>query len=153
MKRFQLTLVFILLVLAGCTTEPPVELVPLKDGPPMPKAYEGIEARQWLQQQPTSGKLILNRFRTVAEAHQFVDRLYQAGADGVVIPFEYLNRLKETTAKESLETAELSVVLPLDKTTAQKVYEVCLTEESRAEIAPLIPCEGRTVMLIIWEKK
>ncbi|MBI4751520.1 MAG: hypothetical protein HY774_23820 [Acidobacteria bacterium] len=153
MNHKSTLVILLILLLTGCTTEPPIELVPLKDGPPMPKAHEGIEARQWLTQHSTNSQMILNRFRTVEEAHKFVDRLYQAGADGVVIPYQYINQLKEASDKNSLETAEMAVVLPLDKTTANTVYQACLTEEPRAEIAPLIPCEGRSVVVIIWEKK
>ena len=105
---------------------------------------EGFDAKEWIKEIKVE-ELILNRFKSKKEALQFVENLYLEGAEKVVVMYEL-----DDDNKKVAQNA-LAVKCPADKNKAQKIYDLCLTEEPQAEIIPLVSVKNEFTIHIYWE--
>ena len=105
---------------------------------------EGFNAQEWIKERKDN-ELILNRFNSKEEATKFVEKLYLEGAEKVVVMYEL-----DSNNRKIAENA-LAVKCPSDKIKAQKIYDLCLTEESRAEVVPLVSANNEFTIHIYWD--
>ncbi len=81
------------------------------------------EARQWLRNNESDSALASNRFGATSEAVQFVNGLYAAGAERVVVPEDAI----EDDGIEAYADS-LVVVLPHDSEKRRRVRAICERE-------------------------
>ena len=105
---------------------------------------EGFNAKEWIEG-IKGEELILNRFKSKKEALQFIDNLYLEGAEKVVVMYELDDNNKKVAQNA------LAVKCPIDKNKAQKIYELCLSEEPQAEIIPLVSVKDEFTIHIYWD--
>lgn len=97
-------------------------LVP--DGQPLPRDYfQGPEALSWLRKNENESALASNRFMETENAVRFVKKLYDAGAERVLIP-------EDAITDDGVESYadSLVVTLPDDADRRQRVLDVCTPE-------------------------
>jgi hypothetical protein len=104
---------------------------------------EGPEARQWLRQNKNESALASNRFLETANAVRFVDQLYAAGAERVLVPEECI-----TPEEPDGPYADALVVkLPADPAKRKKVFAMCAKEIKREGFDPDESTDGEWVFL------
>src|SRR4026209_633557 len=86
----------------------------------------GPEAREWLKANGNKSALASNRFGETQGALEFVDELYRAGAERVIVPRTCLQDDADTIKLEGGPYADcLSVFLPADSEKKSAVLQIC----------------------------
>ena len=97
----------------------------------------GPEAREWLKGNKNESALASNRFGLTAEALEFVEQLYTAGAERVIVPRTCLQEDPDTIKLEGGPYADcLSVFLPKDSEKKSAVLRICRREIEREGFDP-----------------
>ena len=97
----------------------------------------GPEAREWLKGNKSESALASNRFGLTAEALEFVEQLYTAGAERVIVPRTCLQEDPDTIKLEGGPYADcLSVFLPKDSEKKSAVLRICRREIEREGFDP-----------------
>jgi hypothetical protein len=92
----------------------------------------GPEAREWLKVNGNDSALASNRFGQTQGAIEFVDELYSAGAERVIVPRTCLQDDADTIKLEGGPYADcLSVFLPTDAQKKSAVLKICRREIER----------------------
>ena len=96
-------------------------------GGAMPRDYfQGPEALGWLRTNDSESALASNRFQDTSNAVRFVKKLYDAGAEHVLIPQDSIR----SDEHESYADA-MVVTLPADPDRRARVLEICAPEMAR----------------------
>jgi len=115
-----------------------------ESGGPLPAEYlEGPEARIWLHSSDNESALASNRFLETRNALRFVQELYEAGADRVIVP-------RPSIADDGEEKYADSLVVFLPTTDAarrERVWKLCAQELKReGGEAGEIPADGHVML-------
>jgi hypothetical protein len=111
---------------------------------------DGPEAIEWLRQNSSATGLLLNRFKDLSEAEEFINRLYAAGAEKVFVPHSNLDQTEYPATAH--EQNALVAVLPKEHLKMQAVYDVCLTEQTRGETLPLTSVNNESCVNVDWDE-
>ncbi len=96
-------------------------------GQPLPRDYfQGPEALSWLRKSENESALASNRFLETENAVRFVKKLYDAGAEKVLIPDDAITDDGVESYADSLV-----VTLPDDADRRQRVMDICAPEMLR----------------------
>ena len=92
----------------------------------MQPRHDGPEALDWLRQSQNPVALAPNRFRDTAEAVRFVQLLYSAGAERVIVPSRFIRDDPDTLREEGGPRAgALVVYLPTDAAVREPLVWLC----------------------------
>ena len=107
-------------------------------GPSVPADQtDGPEAQEWLTKNGKESALASNRFGLTADALEFVDELYRAGAERVIVPITCRQDDPDTIKLEGGPYADcLSVFLPKDPDKKSAVLQLCRREIEREGFDP-----------------
>ena len=139
MSRSLVTsLICALLILCACRNPSPQAGGTKASGPSVPADHtNGPEAREWLKGNGNESALASNRFGLTAGALEFVDELYRAGAERVIVPRTCLQDDADTIKLEGGPYADcLSVFLPKDPNKKSAVLQLCRREIEREGFDP-----------------
>ena len=116
----------------------------------MSKYYEGPEALAWLKTNQNPYALGSNHFKSTTEAISFVEKLYNAGAESVLISQKTI-RVDETTLREEGGPYSDAIVvkLPSDKLKRGNILNIC-AERADPDYGNNIEREIRNNMLFLW---
>ncbi len=93
----------------------------------LPAEYtQGPEALSWLRKNHNESALASNRFLETRNAIRFVQQLYGAGAQRVIVPAATIQNDGEETYADALV-----VTLPADPAKRQSVWKLCAQELRR----------------------
>lgn len=111
---------------------------PKNSAPSVPAdTTNGPEAREWLKENRNESALASNRFGLTAGALEFVEQLYRAGAQRVIVPRTCLQDDADTIKLEGGPYADcLSVFLPKDPEKKSAVLQLCRREIEREGFDP-----------------
>ena len=102
-----------------------------------PDVKNGPEAREWLTGNGNESALASNRFGLTAEALEFVEQLYSAGAERVIVPRTCLMDEPDRIKLEGGPYADcLSVFLSKDPDKRSAVLQLCRREIEREGFDP-----------------
>jgi hypothetical protein len=104
---------------------------------------EGPEARSWLRGSSSESALASNRFVETRDALIFVQDLYRAGAERVVVPKDTI----QSDGDESYADA-LVVKLPDDPVKRDRVWKLCARELERLGENP--PATPDSELVFLW---
>jgi hypothetical protein len=96
------------------------------DGSLSAEYTQGPEALTWLRKSANESALASNRFPTTQHAIRFVQQLYSAGADRVIVPLPSI-----TNDGVEIYADSLVVTLPADASKRDRVWKLCAQEISR----------------------
>jgi hypothetical protein len=91
----------------------------------------GPEASSWLKKNKNESALASNRFGPTHKALGFVNELYLAGADNVIVPDDFIDDDEFGPYADSLV-----VVLPKDEAKRKRVRAICIREIRREGFDP-----------------
>lgn len=117
---------------------------------------DGPEALDWLRQSPSCAALAPRRFPGTAEAIAFVELLYAAGADRVVIPLLFIRDDPETIRETGGPQATALVVhLPDDPARREPLVWLCGWEQGSGQLQQgnsdvLTASVGRREVFLSW---
>jgi hypothetical protein len=106
------------------------------------EAAEGPEALAWLRKNDNESALASNRFLETSNAIRFVQELYRAGAERVVVPADSI-----TDDGVEVYADALVVTLPSDPQKRQRVWKLCAREIERSGEDPGDGTEEKHVFL------
>jgi hypothetical protein len=152
-KRGQLVWLVILVVLVGITLGYPTMLTScvrgLTGSDDLIGSPEKHEARAWLNQNKNDSPLASNRFETKAEAVEFVEKLYESGAEKVYVTnVDY----DEYEVKEygGPYADSLIVDLPKDKEKRAKLFAIHTAEVVEEGFLPQRD-RGQATLFFWWD--
>ena len=107
------------------------------------------EAKEWLEKNPNPNALASNRFVSTQKALEFVNLLYEKGADAVYIAKVYDS---ESTIKgaKGLYSDTLIIVLPEKKMQRKEILKIFAAESLDQGHAP-VPDKGQKELLMWWD--
>lgn len=134
-RRLIIFLICVLMILCACKNpSPPVGGT---KGSGRSDMKNGPEAREWLKGNRNESALASNRFGETQGALEFVDELYRAGAERVIVPRTCLQDDADTIKLEGGPYADcLSVFLPKDPDKKSSVLQLCRREIEREGFDP-----------------
>jgi hypothetical protein len=106
--------------------------------------FNGPEARSWLRQNANPSALASNRFGSTSAALDFVEQLYEAGAEYVIIPHECI----VPDDDDGPYADAMAVKLPKDPAKRKRVFELCAREIERQGFNP--KDEAREEVIFLW---
>jgi hypothetical protein len=106
-------------------------------------AAEGPEARSWLRGNNSESALASNRFGETRDALIFVQDLYRAGAERVVVPKDAI----QSDGEEAYADA-IVVTLPSDTAKRERVWKLCARELERLGEDP--PSSPDSDLVFLW---
>jgi hypothetical protein len=109
-------------------------------------SWDGPEALAWLRESANESALASNRFGDTGEAIRFVEELYAAGADQVLIPEESI----QGEGDQLLYADALVVILPADMKKRQAVFRIYDTEWAGQD-ADLPAAEDQDSLFLWWD--
>jgi hypothetical protein len=113
--------------------------------------YEGPEALEWLKRNSNPAALASNRFNSREEAIAFVESLYAAGADHVVVFKETIMNDQATIQGEGGPYADtLVVTLPSDAGKRRRVVALCSPEVAREGVTLDDAIDG-DYLVLFWD--
>ncbi len=95
-------------------------------------SLDGPEALEWLRNNKNESALASNRFRETPNAIRFVEELYAAGAEKVVVPEDSIRDEEE----DGPYADALVVTMPADPAKRKQVFDICAKELKREGINP-----------------
>lgn len=101
------------------------------EGPAPRDYFQGPEALAWLRANESESALASNRFQETGNAVRFVKKLYDAGAEKVLIPQDSIHADEYETYADALV-----VTLPDDPERRARVLELCAPEIARQGGSP-----------------
>ena len=121
----------------------------------MQPRYDGPEALDWLRRSRSRSALATNRFRATADAIAFVQLLYSAGAERVILPSLFIQDDPETIREEGGPRASALVVyLPTDPMAWEPLVWLCGWElgagHMHSNSDPLTAYVGRKAVFLGW---
>jgi hypothetical protein len=94
---------------------------------PLPQEYaQGPEALNWLRKSNNESALASNRFGATQNAIQFVQQLYDVGAERVIVPLASITKDEAEVYADSLV-----VTLPSQADKRERVWKLCAREIER----------------------
>ena len=112
----------------------------------------GREAREWLKGNANESGLASNRFGLTANAREFVEQLYAAGAERVIVPGSCVKDDSETIKLEGGPYADcLSVFLPKDPGKRAAVLQMCRLEIEREGFDPPDDSAADDFVFLWWD--
>ncbi len=122
----------------------------IKSQKEMKKYYEGPEALEWLKNNKNPFALASNNFASTADAIDFVEELYDAGAELVIISQKNI-RDDDTIIKEEGGPYSDAMVVKLsaDMLKRKKILNVC-AERADPDYGTNLDNEVKDNMLFLW---
>lgn len=118
----------------------------IEENQALPAEYaQGPEALSWLRKSKNESALASNRFLQTHNAVRFVQQLYSAGAERVVVPLASIS-----DDGVEIYADALVVTLPADAVKRERVWKLCAQELNREGGKPAgAPDEDR--VLLWWD--
>jgi hypothetical protein len=114
------------------------------------KHYAGPEALQWLKNNKNPYAFASNHFQPTQAAIIFVEKLYSAGAEAVIISNECIYSEPDRIKGEGGPYADGMVVkLPKDKTKRNKILNLC-NDEVDPEFKGEVDKNIKNDMIFLW---